>query len=42
VNGLKDIVNKKIMKLEIKQYKFQKVEVGSKEIDLPSETSYQI
>ena len=28
------------MKLEIKQYKFQKVEVGSKEIDLPSETSY--
>jgi len=28
------------MKLTIKQYKVQRVEVGSKEIELPSETSY--
>jgi hypothetical protein len=28
------------MKLEIKQYKYEKIEVSSKEIELPTETSY--
>ncbi len=29
-----------IMKLKIKQYEYQKIEVASKEIQLPTETSY--